>query len=143
MVLAQLMSHEPLSAGRPRWRVARRAVEVLWHACGVIGGRLMCRGGSGLRRDPAVTAELAALPPVPQAFTASVFTWALTALGAAAVFITREWSRRLLDGMLGFAAGVMIAPRSVSGTDSDQGDSVRRCGSMAQPITRRLQRVRW
>jgi hypothetical protein len=51
MVLAQLMRHEPLPAGRPRWRVARRAVEVLGHACGVIGGRLTGRGDSGLHRD--------------------------------------------------------------------------------------------
>ncbi|MCH8070296.1 MAG: ZIP family metal transporter, partial [Candidatus Marinimicrobia bacterium] len=35
--------------------------------------------------------------------------WGLTALGSALVFLKREFSRRAMDGMLGFAAGVMIA----------------------------------
>lgn len=47
--------------------------------------------------------------PVIQALHATCFTWAMTALGAAAVFMNREMSRKLLDGMLGFAGGVMIA----------------------------------
>ena len=47
--------------------------------------------------------------PITQAFLATMFTWGLTALGAAGVFLTRQVSRRLLDAMLGFAAGVMIA----------------------------------
>lgn len=51
----------------------------------------------------------AALPPIVQALFATLFTWGVTALGAATVFLTRTVSRRLLDGMLGFAAGVMIA----------------------------------
>lgn len=49
------------------------------------------------------------LSPVTQAFLATCFTWGVTALGAALVFVTRELSRRTLDLMLGFAAGVMIA----------------------------------
>jgi zinc transporter, ZIP family len=49
------------------------------------------------------------LHPVLQALLATCFTWGLTALGAAGVFIARDISKRLLDGMLGFAAGVMIA----------------------------------
>lgn len=44
-----------------------------------------------------------------QAFLATLFTWGMTALGSALVFLTKSVSRRLLDGMLGFAAGVMIA----------------------------------
>ncbi|MCX8127060.1 MAG: ZIP family metal transporter [Dehalococcoidia bacterium] len=36
-------------------------------------------------------------------------TWAMTAAGAAVIFSTRDVSRKLLDAMLGFAAGVMIA----------------------------------
>ena len=32
----------------------------------------------------------------------------MTALGAAGVFLTREVSKKILDGMLGFAAGAMI-----------------------------------
>jgi ZIP family zinc transporter len=52
---------------------------------------------------------LAAWPPVVQALLATLFTWGVTALGAATVFVTRDVDRRVLDGMLGFAAGVMIA----------------------------------
>jgi ZIP family zinc transporter len=49
------------------------------------------------------------LHPVLQAFLATLFTWGMTAAGAALVFFGRELSRKTLDGMLGFAAGVMIA----------------------------------
>ena len=49
------------------------------------------------------------LHPVAQALLAGLFTWALTALGAATVFITKEIDKKILDTMLGFAAGVMIA----------------------------------
>lgn len=47
--------------------------------------------------------------PVVQALLATLFTWGVTALGASTVFFTRSMSRRLLDGMLGLAAGVMVA----------------------------------
>jgi len=40
---------------------------------------------------------------------ATGFTWGVTALGAATVFFVRRVSRKLLNAMLGFAAGVMIA----------------------------------
>jgi ZIP family zinc transporter len=49
------------------------------------------------------------LSPVLQALAATGFTWSLTALGAGSVFFFRRIEQRLLDGMLGFAAGVMIA----------------------------------
>jgi ZIP family zinc transporter len=49
------------------------------------------------------------LSPIFQAFLATCFTYFLTALGAATVFFTKEVSKKLLDWMLGFAAGVMIA----------------------------------
>jgi ZIP family zinc transporter len=49
------------------------------------------------------------LHPVVQALLATCFTWALTALGAAVVFTARDVSKRVLDTMLGFAGGVMIA----------------------------------
>ncbi|NLX18320.1 MAG: ZIP family metal transporter [Desulfobulbus sp.] len=49
------------------------------------------------------------LSPVTQALLATLFTWALTAAGAALVFLGREIKPKILDGMLGFAAGVMIA----------------------------------
>jgi ZIP family zinc transporter len=47
--------------------------------------------------------------PIVQALFATLFTWGLTALGASPVFFTKQVNRKLLDGMLGFAAGVMIA----------------------------------
>ncbi len=52
---------------------------------------------------------LTSLPPIIQALLATLFTYLLTALGAASVFLTKEVSKKLLDWMLGFAAGVMIA----------------------------------
>ena len=48
-------------------------------------------------------------PPALQAFIAGCFTWGVTAAGASLVFLVRTVNQRLLDGMLGFAAGVMIA----------------------------------
>ena len=56
-----------------------------------------------------MTDSLAGLPPVVQALVATCFTWGLAALGASLVFGARKIERRLLDAMLGFAAGVMIA----------------------------------
>ncbi len=53
--------------------------------------------------------EFRALNPIWQTLLATCFTWGVTALGACAVFFTRQVSRRVLDGMLGFASGVMIA----------------------------------
>ncbi len=49
------------------------------------------------------------LHPVLQALLATLFTWGFTALGASIVFFFKTINRKLLDGMLGFAAGVMIA----------------------------------
>jgi zinc transporter, ZIP family len=49
------------------------------------------------------------LSPIIQALLATLFTRGVTALGAATVFTTREVSRKVLDTMLGFAGGVMIA----------------------------------
>ena len=49
------------------------------------------------------------LDPVAQAVLAGCFTWGVTSLGASAVFVARGMPRSLLDAMLGFAAGVMIA----------------------------------
>jgi ZIP family zinc transporter len=51
----------------------------------------------------------AGLHPVLQALLGTLFTWFLTALGAGMVFLFRSINRKVLDGMLGFAAGVMIA----------------------------------
>jgi ZIP family zinc transporter len=51
----------------------------------------------------------AGLNPIIQALLGTCFTWGMTALGAGMVFFFREINRRVLDAMLGFAAGVMIA----------------------------------
>jgi len=47
--------------------------------------------------------------PVTQAFIATLFTWFVTAAGAALVFFVKRINQNFMDGMLGFAAGVMIA----------------------------------
>ena len=54
-------------------------------------------------------AYFSTLNPVMQALIASLFTYGMTALGAAVVFAKRDMGQRFLDGMLGFAGGVMIA----------------------------------
>jgi ZIP family zinc transporter len=58
---------------------------------------------------PDVYDWFASLSPVWQSLGAGFFTWGVTALGAGLVFATRTVNRRLLDVMMGFAAGVMIA----------------------------------
>lgn len=52
---------------------------------------------------------IASFPPITQALFATLFTWGVTALGAALVFGTRKFNQKILDAMLGFAGGVMIA----------------------------------
>jgi len=58
-----------------------------------------------------------ALNPIWQALLATCFTWLVTALGSSAVFLFRTLSRKILDAMLGFAAGgddrseLLVAPR--------------------------------
>ncbi|MDC0623420.1 ZIP family metal transporter [Flavobacteriaceae bacterium] len=47
--------------------------------------------------------------PVMQAFYAGLFTWILTAAGAALVFFFKSSNRKFLDAALGFTGGVMIA----------------------------------
>ncbi|MBE9469455.1 MAG: ZIP family metal transporter [Bacteroidetes bacterium] len=47
--------------------------------------------------------------PVLLAFVAAIFTWGLTALGSAMVFFFKTINPKVLNLMLGFAAGVMIA----------------------------------
>ena len=49
------------------------------------------------------------LSPIAQSLLAGSFTWFVTALGAAVVFATQRVNQRLLDAMMGFAAGVMMA----------------------------------
>ena len=57
----------------------------------------------------AVLEWMQGMSPMTQALVGTLFTWFMTALGAATIFLSRRPSRKLQDGMLGFAAGVMIA----------------------------------
>lgn len=56
-----------------------------------------------------MSAWFASLDPMSQALLAGLFTWSVTAIGAAMVFLTRHINRKLLDAMLGFSGGVMLA----------------------------------
>src|SRR5918999_1440814 len=58
---------------------------------------------------PRMIEFFAGLSPIVQALLGTAFTWGMTALGASLVFGTKNVPRKLLDAMLGFAAGVMIA----------------------------------
>ena len=52
---------------------------------------------------------LETLGPMTQALYAGLFTWGLTAIGAALVFLFKASNRKVLDCALGFTGGVMIA----------------------------------
>lgn len=52
---------------------------------------------------------LGSIDPVLAAFYATTFTWFLTAAGASLVFFFKKMNRGLLDAMLGFTGGVMVA----------------------------------
>ena len=49
------------------------------------------------------------ISPIRAALYATLFTWALTAAGAGLVFFFKTMNRAVLDGMLGFTGGVMVA----------------------------------
>ncbi len=49
------------------------------------------------------------IDPILAALYATLFTWFLTALGASLVFFFKSMNRAVLDGMLGFTGGVMVA----------------------------------
>lgn len=49
------------------------------------------------------------ISPILLALLATIFTWGMTALGSAVVFFFKKINKNIMDGMLGFAAGVMIA----------------------------------
>ena len=53
--------------------------------------------------------QLTGMNPILAALLATCFTWAMTAIGAAGVFFFKTVNKRVLNAMLGFAAGVMIA----------------------------------
>lgn len=52
---------------------------------------------------------LEGIDPILAALYASLFTWIVTAAGASLVFFFNGMNRVLLDGMLGFTGGVMVA----------------------------------
>lgn len=52
---------------------------------------------------------LSTIPPVWLTVIATAFTWGVTALGAATVFFFKTVNRKVMDIMMGFSAGVMIA----------------------------------
>ena len=49
------------------------------------------------------------LNPILQALIATIFTWSITAFGAALVYFFKKIKKNILDSMLGISAGVMIA----------------------------------
>lgn len=49
------------------------------------------------------------LSPVVQAFIAACFTWGITMIGSALVFFFKEVKKDIMDALLGFSGGVMIA----------------------------------
>jgi ZIP family zinc transporter len=53
--------------------------------------------------------KLLSFNPVLLALFATLFTWGVTAMGASMVFFFKSINKRVLNLMLGFAAGVMIA----------------------------------
>ena len=52
---------------------------------------------------------LEGVDPILAAFYATMFTWLVTATGASLVFFFKTMNRAVLDGMLGFTGGVMVA----------------------------------
>lgn len=56
-----------------------------------------------------IVSYLESINPVWAALLATTFTWFLTALGASFVFFFKKMNRAVLDGMLGFTGGVMVA----------------------------------
>lgn len=52
---------------------------------------------------------IGSLNPLGQALVVTLMTWGMTAIGAALVFTTKSMNQKLMDSMLGFAGGVMIA----------------------------------
>lgn len=53
--------------------------------------------------------QFLSLNPILQALIATLFTWGMTAVGAAIIFLSKNVNRKFLDMLMGFAGGVMIA----------------------------------
>jgi len=57
----------------------------------------------------AIEQFLTRIGPIPAAVLATTFTWLVTAAGASLVFFFKNMNRSVLDPMLGFTGGVMVA----------------------------------
>ena len=57
----------------------------------------------------AIINYLGTINPVLAALYATLFTWGVTALGASLVFFFKNSNKAVMDGMLGFTGGVMVA----------------------------------
>ena len=53
--------------------------------------------------------KILSLNPIIQTFIATLFTWGITTIGSSLVFLLKKVNKNIMDGMLGFAGGVMIA----------------------------------
>ena len=63
-----------------------------------------------------MTGVFTGLPPVSQALLATLFTWGMTAAGAALVFGAKNVNKKLLDAMLAFlVAGFVVENFSAQG----------------------------
>ena len=49
------------------------------------------------------------LNPIYQALIATIFTFSITCLGSSLVFIFKKTNKNIMDAMLGFAGGIMMA----------------------------------
>ena len=56
-----------------------------------------------------IIAYLENISPITAALYATLFTWFLTAIGASFVFFFKSYNKNIMDTMLGFTGGVMIA----------------------------------
>ncbi len=72
---------------------------------------MLFREKNGLNRKlmKELVAFFTKIDPVYAALIATTFTWLVTAAGAALVFFFKTMHRAVLDGMLGFTGGVMVA----------------------------------
>ena len=67
---------------------------------------------------------------------ASLFTWAVTTLGASLVFFFKKVNRNVMDALLGFAAGVMIAAyfRSLLAPGIEHAEEIDKCAWLVSTI---------
>lgn len=56
-----------------------------------------------------IIAYFESINPITAALYATIFTWLVTALGASFVFFFKNYNKNIMDTMLGFTGGVMVA----------------------------------